>query len=58
MKGTITCQLCQRDIAEHRRGELCWLNELESGLVRPRVANWPIHLAVGPATPEGVGGAT
>ena len=40
MKGKITCHLCQRAIAEHRRGELCWLNALANGIVRPLVAKW------------------
>ena len=31
MKGKINCYLCQRAIAEHRRGELCWLNALATG---------------------------
>lgn len=41
MKGKIACYLCQRAIAEHRRDELCWLNALATGAVRPLVASWP-----------------
>ncbi len=38
MKGKLTCYLCQRAIAEHPRGQFCWLLALESGAVRPLVA--------------------
>jgi len=57
MKGNITCHLCQRAIAEHRRGELCWLNALASGAVRPLVANWPLPLSDRSVTAERVAAA-
>jgi len=41
MKGKINCYLCQRAIAEHRRGELCWLNALATGAAKPLVSSWP-----------------
>jgi len=41
MKGKINCYLCQRAVAEHRRGELCWLNALATGAAKPLVPNWP-----------------
>lgn len=41
MKGKINCYLCQRAIAEHGRGELCWLNALASGAAKPLVPGWP-----------------
>lgn len=41
MKGTMNCYLCQRAIAEHRRGELCWLNALATGAAKPLVPTWP-----------------
>lgn len=41
MKGKINCYLCQRAIAEHRRGELCWLDALATGAAKPLVPTWP-----------------
>jgi hypothetical protein len=41
MKGKINCYLCQRAVAEHRRGELCWLNALATGAAKPLVSSWP-----------------
>lgn len=41
MKGKINCYLCQRAIAEHRHGELCWLNALATGAARPLGPAWP-----------------
>jgi len=41
MKGKINCYLCQRAVAEHRRGELCWLNALATGAAKPLVPSWP-----------------
>jgi len=57
MRGTITCHLCQRAIAEHRRGELCWLDALASGVVRSFVANWPVPVPDRSVTPERVAAA-
>jgi hypothetical protein len=39
MKGKLTCYLCRQPIAEHDRGQFCWLQALESGAVRPLVAS-------------------
>jgi hypothetical protein len=42
MKGEMNCYLCQRAIAEHRRGELCWLNAMATGAAKPLVPRtWP-----------------
>lgn len=57
MKGTITCHLCQRAVAEHQRGELCWLNALAKGVIRPLVAHWPVPVSERHVTPERVAAA-
>ena len=54
MKGTITCHLCQRAIAEHRQGELCWLIALANGAVRPLVVHRPVPVTDQPLTSQRV----
>lgn len=39
MKGKLTCYLCQQPISEHGRGQLCWLQALASGAVRPLISS-------------------
>jgi hypothetical protein len=37
MKGKLTCHLCRQPIADHERGQLCWLQALANGAVHPLV---------------------
>jgi hypothetical protein len=46
MKGKLTCYLCLQPIADHERGQLCWLQALATGAVHPLVVGSSSVVAV------------